>query len=1849
MSNRLDRLIELLDKGSTPIIRKSAAAQIGEVVKLHPAELDKLLARIHVYLRSKSWETRIAAGHAFAAIASKVPEWHPETTTKSNIKEEPVDENSTTGQLSFDTFNLETVLLQAKPLLGSQGFEYDVDEEFMKLDPKERLQRQRNNLKNSLGLGDSNEDNMNNIESMFDASDIHVGKDKDDPSSLKRKRESEEKAVEELIDLSGMSKRQRRKALMDAKKNALKTANNVAIPGSSTAHVDPSGGSVTVTEQADPTKVVVESKVDLDSLIACADEWPFQFRCDQLVCEDLFHPQWERRHGAAVGLREIIKEHGGGAGKSTKAKSTDQVKLNAAWLDDMALRLLCVCALDRFGDFGSDQVIAPVRNSCAQALGFVVKYMSIEAVKRVLSVLLNLQDNDQWEIRHGGLLGVKYLVAVRSDLTTVLLDNLLPVIFKGLRDSDDDVRAAAAEAIQPIAEQVVLRLQQSSKTQELLRILWNALLDLDDLTVSTGSVLELLAEITHLAPNGTQMSDNDGMVNLVPRLFPFFRHTLASVRRSVLRTIRILAKNVGTWLTAHLESILRLTFQNLLVEEQQSVINESIELWAAILTVASAQEGTTQQLIDINTRLLGKWLGLLVTPAGSELSAADMLIIHHSREAAQAEAQSHGTQQSESRKSKKAKNVKYMDDKAVARAKARSPPAKPLIGGSSQETEPNEVVVLEARHRASSALGALIAKCEKANNGDVICSTQCVTELMKPNSAIRRYCGAILVRDWGHAREIEGLKSAFPSSACTPLLSLLTNRQISDVSFMELTGKVVEMRSVVVRLVQVYSKCGILTTDISKIGSLSNFSVVQANELLVSICPKWDNDLASRGQANKGQQIRIDRQKELRNVLHDLQTGWQSTRNMIQGASAAAVAATGLLPEKISPIIKPLMDSIKTEKLVPAQEICASALSKVLMMARSREKCPNGKVIKNLTNILCQDPEITPLAASANSEKAQAIITLARLREDSPTEKRKPGKQEKIVKETEGLDISGEQVISELAIGHRGASFAFAAIGTELANRLTTDLPSVFNNENEPISAAFNTISTHLDMTVLDRIAQENTYTAYIDECNSVLQGIQCLETLTPSLDKSFLSKVEDHLEAILQALRIDQAALRFKAATCLASCANWDSGRDSPIGREAVMKLVAEKVLPRLGDTKDVVSRRGASEAIYQLVSLLDMKVIPYIVILVIPMLGRMSDFDGEVRELVSRTFAMLMTLMPLEAGVANPHGMSMELVERKKNDRKFLDQLLDSSNLEHYTLPTRITATLRSYQQDGLNWMNFLNKYQLHGILCDDMGLGKTLQSICMIVGSHTDRAAEYDLSQSPDQAHMPSIVVCPTTLVVHWADEFNKWCSDFKPLKYMGTVAYRKSLRSQIEMHDVIILSYETIRSESDYFSTCRFNYCVLDEGHIIKNPKSKMSIAVKKIQSKHRILLSGTPIQNNVLELWSIFDFLMPGFLGTEKQFNTTYGKPIMKMRHAKAKSKEQEAGTLALERLHRQVLPFLLRRMKEDVLSDLPPKIIQDYHCGLSNLQQRLYGAFAKSQVAAGLGSGVDGKPGHVFQALQYLRKVCNHPGLVLNPAHPWWDEIQNEYGGTLGNMEQSGKLTSLLELLRECGFGQSENIKKEGETVESAVGQHRCLIFAQSKKMLDLITTCVLDTHLPNVTHARLDGSVRAGDRQQVANNFNNDPTIDLLLLTTSVGGLGLTLTGADTVIFVEHDWNPSKDRQAMDRAHRIGQTKCVNVYRLITRGTLEEKIMGLQKFKESLSNTVVSTENSSLASMGTDQLLDLFDVDPSASTTDGDFKESEPGKPMTLAEAGKSLGELPDEIEYESESLTEFMKSMKR
>ncbi|KAK9714726.1 hypothetical protein RND81_06G115000 [Saponaria officinalis] len=965
----------------------------------------------------------------------------------------------------------------------------------------------------------------------------------------------------------------------------------------------------------------------------------------------------------------------------------------------------------------------------------------------------------------------------------------------------------------------------------------------------------------------------------------------------------------------------------------------------------------------------------------------------------------------------------------------------------------------------------------------------------------------------------------------------------------------------------------------------------------------------------------------------------------VSSLMAAAVVWFSDLPSRLNPIILPLMASLKREQEEILQQKTAEALAELIGDCIARKPGPNEKLIKNLCSLTGMDHSETPQAG---------IITSIEVMEEQDllSSRAMTGNQK-----SRGRSVAGAEDRSRVEgfISRRGAELALKHLCKKFGALLFDKIPKLW----DCLSEVLKPIDPEGDFTVEERkivMAIES-----VKDPQLLINNMQVVRSIAPLLDEALKPKLLTLLPCIFRRVRHLHVAVRLAASRCITTMAKSM--------KVSVMASVVENALPMLGDAASVPARHGAGMLIGLLVQGMGVELVPYAPLLVVPLLRCMSDSDASVRQSVTRSFAAIVPLLPLARGLPPPGGIREDLL-RDKEDAKFLEQLLDNSSIDDYKLHTELKVTLRRYQQEGINWLAFLKRFKLHGILCDDMGLGKTLQASAIVASD----VAEHQLANNGSQLSA-SIIVCPSTLVGHWAYEIEKFIdpSVISSLQYLGSSEERISLRSQFTKHNVIITSYDVVRKDVDFLGQCQWNYCILDEGHIIKNCRSKITSAVKQLKAQNRLILSGTPIQNNILDLWSLFDFLMPGFLGTERQFQSTYGKPLLAARDPKCSAKDAEAGALAMEALHKQVMPFLLRRTKDEVLSDLPEKIIQDRYCDLSPVQLKLYEQFSSSHAKKEISSIVsldDSKDtkdanvaprasSHIFQALQYLLKLCSHPllvagdkaadslRLILSDLFPGCPDVTSE----LRNLHHSPKMIALQEILEECGIGVDTS---NSDMIN--VGQHRVLIFAQHKALLDIIERDLFRAQMRNVTYLRLDGSVVTEKRFEIVKAFNSDPTIDVLLLTTHVGGLGLNLTSADTLIFMEHDWNPMRDLQAMDRAHRLGQKKVVNVHRLIMRGTLEEKVMSLQKFKLSVANSVINSENASLKTMNTDQLLDLFT--PADNSRKGSLSRNRDGSSNENKKASGSgkglkailsnLDDLWDQSQYTEEyNLDQFLSKL--
>jgi len=484
----------------------------------------------------------------------------------------------------------------------------------------------------------------------------------------------------------------------------------------------------------------------------------------------------------------------------------------------------------------------------------------------------------------------------------------------------------------------------------------------------------------------------------------------------------------------------------------------------------------------------------------------------------------------------------------------------------------------------------------------------------------------------------------------------------------------------------------------------------------------------------------------------------------------------------------------------------------------------------------------------------------------------------------------------------------------------------------------------------------------------------------------------------------------------------------------------------------------------------------------------------------------------------------------------RKVREKLRSFDGVKAMQEPASFQGTLREYQREGLGWVNFLREFNCGGCLADDMGLGKTVQVLALLEGIRAGRSGK-------KSGTMPSLVVAPKSLVFNWMDEAARFAPELKVLNYTGLE--RKASADSLTDHDLILTTYGTLRRDFVEFRKIEFNYAILDEAQAIKNPTSQSAKACRLLQAKHRLAMTGTPVENHLGDLWSLFEFLNPGMLGHSNSLSAFSGR----------KSPDAES----IELLARALRPFLLRRTKEQVLKELPEKTEQTLFCEMEPKQRRMYNdlrdyyraLLAKKIEEVGLAKAKI----HVLEALLRLRQAACHPALI-------------DKAKTKAKLP-SAKLDALLEQLT--------------EVIEE---HHKVLVFSQFTSFLALVKPA-LDER--GIRYEYLDG--QTNDRKSCVKRFQEDPDCRAFLISLKAGGHGLNLTAADYVFILDPWWNPAVEMQAVDRAHRIGQTKPVFAYRLIARDTVEEKILELQKQKRTLAEAVISADENLLRTLTAEDL----------------------------------------------------------
>jgi len=536
----------------------------------------------------------------------------------------------------------------------------------------------------------------------------------------------------------------------------------------------------------------------------------------------------------------------------------------------------------------------------------------------------------------------------------------------------------------------------------------------------------------------------------------------------------------------------------------------------------------------------------------------------------------------------------------------------------------------------------------------------------------------------------------------------------------------------------------------------------------------------------------------------------------------------------------------------------------------------------------------------------------------------------------------------------------------------------------------------------------------------------------------------------------------------------------------------------------------------------------------------GRLLSLTDERTIVMADTLTALdVELKDLKSGKLTLPSYRAPYVENRvlQHDAAFRKLMRSFHSRDSVKVPKSLEKVLRPYQKVGYQWLKALSACGFGGILADDMGLGKTLQVIALLVSEW-----------SPEDYGKPSLVVVPTSLLYNWSAELKKYAPNLSTMIVSGSSEKRKELL-QTPNVDIFITTYETMKRDAEVYDELQYRYVIADEAQNIKNPATKNARVIKSIQADCRFAMTGTPIENTLSELWSLFDFVMPGYLYTASKFGRMYETPIVK-----DNDKEKAA------RLRQQIAPFILRRVKRNVLHELPPKTETTLMAELLPEQHKIYTAHlmqAKGELNKMLAEPAKRSRIQILAQLTRLRQICCHPSLC----------VENYRGG-------SGKLDLVLETIPIA--------------IESG---HRCLLFSQFTEMLRILKTALQEA---DIKFFYLDGSTPAHERMERVQRFNAGEK-DVFLISLKAGGTGLNLTGADVVIHYDPWWNPSVMEQASDRAYRMGQERSVQVFNLVTMNTLEERILELQEQKKKLIDAVLEEENTNFMKPLTDAELELL------------------------------------------------------
>lgn len=1541
------------------------------------------------------------------------------------------------------------------------------------------------------------------------------------------------------------------------------------------------------------------------------------------LLESMFDSKWETRHGSLLAIRQILissqfsaSVQAGDANVvgdeegNTPGSSSGSVRERAVvkkWLEECLVRCVCVLALDQFVDYSADDSVAPVRELCAQISGILLGCLhSYGSLVEFLHVFRTLFDGLTWHAHHGGLLGLKYLVQAHTSHA----NNFVPVIFEdviGAMSSpkmEEDVLVLAAGMLEDFAPHMAN--VEAEKITAAGRLLWRSLVQESDRGFVCAGVIRALSSWYQLPATMSVLLRDERMASnawtSLVHAIGMLHHHSEFVRSSTARCVAAIA-NAGSVPDRSAFSDFCLRFLphlllQLVLETKNAVTQDLLSAWKSVANLGASSE----TLVDIASEHLGQWVRFLWSNESIESLNVDIGVSGSS-----------------------------FSDIPASRQPSNSLDRAESVGW---------------RVTFADALGFLASCLPAEHSIPLLCTTELLNVIGEglATTCGEMQCGCLLLLSrWAlyenHTSKAERLGrlrsqlgatlDEFARNKWKPTVTRASQGLIHGrdmVLYYE--EQVKSVKRVVImqaRIANIFSKVGIaVKPDANERGPSA---LVSAADLSREIAEKVASLPYERLRAHASEYDAAHFKRQDLFVVDELiQDTFARLYHRVQGLGSCAYCFLLPMPTKKSGfLVSALMDSLKEEDDAVFRSLTAEALADfTLSQAHVQKKCV-AKIVSNL----CNSATALPLSESTAAAKCCSIHDQA---ESLPPD-----------------------VMKNTQVRVAGAIAALTSICAKGGASLFTACPAL---EENILCAWRRGDATAVDEKTIQRSMSLMTLLAPLleERCAADI----CMDWLQHAATE-IMSRRADTVGEPSAPLQEEATHTKHVAAVAIATickCANSY--------RHEAMLVIYKHVFSAFSTTS-TLRRHNLNAAIMVLDRMVRLlppdSLIPYIPSLVHYAMTAMASQHPETRAAAARAFAELVPLIPLQMDLGARESTSkaaeslQAIVRENQVSRQFLESFLRGTAIQHTDVQPWLAdgVALRQYQQHGVDWLAFMARNNLHGILADDMGLGKTLQSLAAIAVTLSTRAGSSTKARgngAEGRRDATCLVVCPPIVAHHWVSEAQKCLpTTFTTVvDYSGSAPERRKLRKEILRRDdthstrciLIVTTYAVVRSDEDGFLAGQeFDYVVLDEAHLIRNPTTALFRSVQQLRATHRLALSGTPLQNHVGDLWSLFEFLMPGYLGDFPSFRRIFVLPITKSKERNATAKQKEVAALAIAQLHQKVLPFILRRTKDHVLRELPPKTISNVLLPLSSVQQRLYvlASSSSSSQTSDRRAPKDTRAAHVFTDLQLLRRICVHPSLVRNER--FIRSLKPKEREAAQSWASSGKFLGLRDLLVEvCDVGGKDRDDNE----EFALQPHRCLVFAHLHETLDL-TEQMLSDALPRVSFRRLDGRTPPAQRASIVRQFNDDPSIDLLLLTTAVGGLGLTLTGADTVIFLEHSWNPFVDLQAMDRAHRIGQKRAVRVFRLIMQNSLEEHIMNLQAFKQGVADTVVKQQSDVQSGMNasTKGVLELLQSSSAAVTAKEIASSTQRGDnaasllPGAARELLEDIGELWDESQYES------------